>query len=101
VFPSKRFDAKTPYLAEPQGAWERVLKRAKIKNLRVHDLRRTLGSYQAIGGASLPIIGKSLGHGDGSEARHIYARLQLDPVRASVNAAANAILAAGAEESEE
>jgi integrase len=100
VFPSKRFDARTPHLTEAKGAWERVLARAKIKNLRVHDLRRTLGSYQAIGGASLPIIGKSLGHGDGSEATAIYARLQLDPVRASVNAAASAILAAGNAESE-
>ena len=99
VFPSKRFDAKTLHLTEPKGAWERILERAKIKNLRVHDLRRTLGSYQAIGGASLPIIGKSLGHGDGSEATAIYARLQLDPVRASVNAAANAILTAGNAES--
>ena len=66
----------------------------------MHDLRRTLGSYQAIGGASLPIIGKSLGHGDGSEATAIYARLQLDPVRASVNAAANAILLAGSRKTE-
>jgi hypothetical protein len=54
-----------------------------------------LGSYQAINNSSLAIIGKSLGHGDGSAATAIYARLQLDPVRASVNAAATAILSAG------
>ncbi len=35
---------------------------AKIENLRMHDLRRTFGSYQASLGSSLAIIGKSLGH---------------------------------------
>ena len=30
--------------------------------LRIHDLRRTLGSWQAATGANSYIIGKSLGH---------------------------------------
>jgi integrase len=33
VFPSKRFDAKTPHLVEPKAAWARILKRANIKDL--------------------------------------------------------------------
>jgi integrase len=33
-----------------------------ITDLRLHDLRRTLGSYQASLGANSFIIGKSLGH---------------------------------------
>lgn len=94
VFPSKRVDAKTPHLSEPKGGWVRILKAAKIKDLRVHDLRRTLGSWQAVMGTSLPIIGKSLGHLNQATTA-IYARLHLDPVRASVNAAANAMLTAG------
>lgn len=28
----------------------------------IYDMGRTFGSYQAISGGSLPIIGKSLGH---------------------------------------
>ena len=67
--------------------------RAKLKNLRLHDLRRTLGSWQAAAGASLSIIGRSLGHKNIATTT-IYARLDLDPVRASVNTAADAILAA-------
>ena len=93
VFPSKRFGAQTPHLVEPKAGWKRILDCAKIKDLRVHDPRRTLGSWQALLGASLPIIGKSLGHLD-QQATQIYARLQLDPVRASVDAAATAIMAA-------
>ena len=59
-------------------------------DLRLHDIRRTMGSYQAITGASLPIIGKTLGHRN-SQSTAIYARLNLDPVRASMNTAADAM----------
>ncbi len=47
-----------------------------------------------MGGASLPIIGKSLGHTQVSTTA-IYARLQMDPVRDSVESATTAMLTAG------
>jgi integrase len=59
------------------------MQRAQIKDLRIHDIRRTLGSYQAITGASLQIIGKSLGH-KSQHATQIYSRMNLDPVRKSM-----------------
>jgi integrase len=68
--------------------------RAGIVGLRIHDLRRTLGSWQAITGASLAIIGKSLGH-KSVDATLIYARLSADPVRESVERATAAMIAAG------
>jgi integrase len=64
---------------------------ARVPNLRPHDLRRTLGSYQAINGASLTIIGRSLNHKNVATTA-IYARLNLDPVRESVNRASSSIL---------
>src|SRR5437867_2233057 len=79
----------------PKTAWARLCLRGGFKDLRIHDLRRTLGSWQAGLGASLPIIGRSLGHAR-QETTQIYARLNLDPVRASVNAATAAIAEAGA-----
>jgi integrase len=93
VFPSRRVDPKTPHLAEPKGAWDRVLARGGLKDLRIHDLRRTLGSWQAMTGASLPVIGKTLGHRN-QATTEIYARMNLDPVKQSVNLATAAILAA-------
>jgi hypothetical protein len=45
-------------------------------------------------GASLPIIGKSLGH-KSQAATQVYARLDWDPVRLSVNRATQAMLEAG------
>lgn len=65
----------------------------RIDALRIHDLRRTLGSWQAKQGASLAIIGKSLNH-KSQQATAIYARLDLDPVRASVNTATAAMMTA-------
>jgi integrase len=62
--------------------------------LRIHDLRRTFGAYQACAGTSLPIIGESLGH-KSLAATQVYARLNLDPVRASVTKAVDAMLLAG------
>lgn len=65
-----------------------------MEDLRIHDLRRTLGSWQAKTGASLAIIGKSLNHKNQATTA-IYARLDLDPVRASVEKATSAMLDAG------
>lgn len=65
-----------------------------MTDLRIHDLRRTLGSWQAKTGASLAIIGKSLNHKT-HQATTIYARLDLDPVRQSVETATQAMLEAG------
>jgi integrase len=44
---------RTGHLVEPKGAWKRILKAAGLSDLRLHDLRRTLGSWQAIMGSSL------------------------------------------------
>lgn len=65
----------------------------RMADLRIHDLRRTLGSWQARTGASLSIIGKSLNH-KSVQTTAIYSRLDTDPVRASVERATSAILAA-------
>ena len=62
----------------------------KAKDIRLHDLRRTFGSWQAIGGSSELLIGKSLGHRN-TRSTAVYARLTLDPVRKSVERATNAM----------
>ncbi|MFC1659684.1 tyrosine-type recombinase/integrase [Pseudomonadota bacterium] len=82
--------SKSGHIEDPKKAWQRILKRAKIKDLRLHDIRRTLGSYQAISGSSLQIIGKSLGHKT-HQATQIYSRINLDPVRESIKKAVEVI----------
>ena len=88
------------HIEEPKKGVIRVMERAGIpygrkteNGVTLHDLRRTLGSWQAKTGASLAIIGKSLNH-QSQQTTMIYARLDLDPVRASVNTATSAMMEA-------
>lgn len=90
IFPAA---STSGHITPPKKRWQSLLQRCGIDNLRIHDLRRSLGSWQAITGASLVIIGKSLGH-KSADATMIYARLNTDPVRASVGAATSAMLEA-------
>jgi integrase len=95
VFPGGKKN-RAGHLQSPKTAWARLVKRAGLDGVRMHDLRRTLGSFQAAAGASMAIIGASLGHEPGSPATAVYARLNLDPVKASVDVAVAAMLAAAA-----
>lgn len=61
------------HLEDPKKGWQRILKRAQIDNLNLHDLRRSLGSYMAMSGASLSVIGNALNHKDVSTTRRVYA----------------------------
>ena len=93
VFPGT---GKSGHLVEPKKGWIRIKERAGIKDLRLHDLRRSLGSWQAMTGASMAIIGKTLAHKD-QKTTAIYARLDNDPVRESMEKATEAMMAAGNE----
>jgi len=72
--------------------WRRIRNEAGISDVRIHDLRRTLGSWLVAAGASLPLIGKALNHSQPATTA-IYARLQLDPVREALEANAARMLA--------
>jgi integrase len=92
VFPGV---GKTGHLTGFKHSWPELLKRAKLKEFRIHDLRRTLGSWMATGGESLPVIGKALGHATSLGATSIYARIQNDAVKNAMQRASKALLAAG------
>ena len=89
IFPSR---GKTGHIIEPKSTWGKIRDLAGVTDVTIHDLRRTMASFQAAAGTSLSIIGKSLGHAS-TQSTAIYARLDLQAVRASVDAAAEAMLA--------
>ena len=64
-----------------------------LRDLHIHDLRRTLGSWLVSGGTSLPIVGKILNH-KSPQATQVYARLMLEPVRTAMEEASAAFKAA-------
>lgn len=83
VFPKLR--GGEGHISQPQRPFDRIRKRAGLADLRIHDLRRSAGSWLAAAGASLPQIGRALGHAD-ARSTQIYARLDLSSVRESMDA---------------
>ena len=88
---SSNAGSKSGHVEDFHRPWYALLKRAGIEDMRIHDLRRTFGSYQAITGASLHIIGKALGDKT-SAATKVYSRLTMDPIRDSIQRAADKML---------
>ena len=88
VFPGRR---GAVHMTNPNVGWIRILKRAGLENLRMHDLRRSLASFQIDTGTPLEVIQKTLGHGSLATTQ-IYARMAMEPVRESVERAVEEIL---------
>jgi integrase len=72
VFPSK---GRSGHITEIRRSWNKLLERAEITEFVFHDLRRTVGSWQAHIGSSDIIIGKSLGH-HSTQSTRVYARIR-------------------------
>ncbi|MHB8248001.1 MAG: site-specific integrase [Acidithiobacillus sp.] len=90
VFPGA---GRTGHLVEPKKAWAGLLQRAGIEDLRLHDLRRSLASFQIDAGVSLAVIGKGLGH-HSQQTTAVYARLAQDPVADAWQKGTDAIMVA-------
>lgn len=80
VFPGESVEG---HIGRPKAAWSRIVKNAGLEDLNPHDLRRTLGSWMLRSGQSIPAIGRALGHKD-SRSTEIYARMEVEQVRAAV-----------------
>lgn len=74
------------HMVAPAKSWTNLCERAKLKDLRIHSLRHSMASWQAINGSSLLVIGRSLNHKSPAMTAR-YAHLSNDAVRSSVNAA--------------
>jgi len=77
VFPGV---GRSGHLLDLRQAWVEFRKRAQISDVRVHDLRRTVGSYLAMSNVSLQRIGAVLGH-KSTQSTLVYARLHDKSVR--------------------
>jgi len=92
VFPGAR-RAEHMSVGSVDAAWRRVRKAARCEDARLHDVRRTVGSWLAQAGASLHLIGQVLNHR--SQARTaVYARLANDATRDALEDHSRAIIAA-------
>jgi integrase len=78
VFPSSR-GPKSP-MQDLQKPWDKVRRRARLSDLRLHDLRHSFASFAVADGASLSLIAKALGHTQIATTER-YAHLGDDPVK--------------------
>lgn len=84
VFPA---DSKTGHYQEPKRAWATLRRRAELQDLRIHDLRRTMGSWLVRTGANTAVNAKALGH-KSLQAAAVYQRIaDTDPVREAMQRA--------------
>ena len=93
VFPGQRKadSAEPTHLESIRGPWDRARTAAGVADVRLHDLRRTVGSWLATAGNSLHLIGKILNHSNASTTQ-VYARLGKDTARAAMEAYATDLL---------
>ena len=71
------------HLVNIQKPWNRVRIAAGVADVRLHDLRRTVGSWLAQAGNSLHLIGRVLNHSNASTTQ-VYARFGEDSVRTAL-----------------
>ena len=78
------------HIAYLHDSWTRIMERAEIENLRIHDLRHSFASGGRLVGEGLPMIGKLLGHNKVQTTAR-YAHLANDPLKAAANRIASRI----------
>jgi integrase len=89
IFPGARKGKPLVNIGKP---WDRIRKEANLEDVRLHDLRRTVGSWLAQSGKSLHLIGRVLGHSNASTTK-IYARFAQDHVKSALEDHGKQILA--------
>jgi integrase len=77
-------------LVNLEDPWQRIRAVAGLPDVRIHDLRHTLASHAAMGGMSLPLIGRVLGHHSTATTAR-YAHFAADPVRHAAEAMAKPV----------
>ena len=85
-----------PHRVEIKSAWRTICKAARIKNLRIHDLRHSFASQLVSAGISLPTIGALLGHSTPATTAR-YSHLFDESLRKAVETVAAALSGRSAE----
>ena len=80
------------HMRDIDGAWQTLRGRAKLNDVRLHDLRHSYASRALALGESLPMIGKLLGHSQ-LETTARYAHLARDSVHEAAARIAESIAA--------
>ncbi len=88
--------AKNPYvfcghrkgkpLADVRSRWEEIREAAKLNDVWIHDLRRTVATWLLNAGTSFEMLGRILDHSDPKVTQRHYARFEVGAVTTTLEA---------------
>lgn len=78
VFPGS---GESGHLEDPKRQWTRVRDLARIPDVHIHDLRRSLASAMASNNVELPLIQKAMNHSDSKTTLAVYAKIAKESER--------------------
>lgn len=87
IFPGRGVEGRMINLRK---RWLRICDHADLQGVRLHDLRHTAASIAVGLGASLPVIGRLLGHSQAQTTQR-YAHVDADPALSVANSIGNAL----------
>jgi integrase len=97
VFPGRVRESGGAVIHEPlkeiKSHWQAIKKAAGLKDVRIHDIRRTWATWALANGTSIYTVKNVLGHRD-IATTEIYARLQSDGLRDAMNTTGRLLLRA-------
>lgn len=76
--------SKSGHLEDIKRAWQSVLKKAEINNLRIHDLRHTLATYMIANGADAFMVKRALTH-KSLQSTEVYVNPGIEHLRDKLN----------------
>lgn len=74
IFPARTSNSNTPHLQDVRKTFASICKQAGVRNLRLHDLRRSHASYLLKSGVDVVTIKELLGH-KSLKSTQVYARV--------------------------
>lgn len=85
VFPSDGSKSgrksKSGHIVDLKKQWQRVREEAKLPDVHIHDLRKTLASWMIRSGADIKVVQSTLNHKDIQTTMFVYAHTQSDQER--------------------
>lgn len=91
VFPARDKDTAKPHLQEVRRTMYHACKIAGIQDCHLHDLRRTLGSWMLMSGASIVEVSRTLGHSSIKVTESVYAHLLPEKISTATEKAIRAM----------
>ena len=83
--------SKSGHIGGVRKTWEGILKRAKITNFHLHDLRHTFATSLLANGADAFMVKKALTH-KSLQSTQIYVNLEVDDLREKLNETVNKMI---------